>query len=205
MLRRRKVAAGSRRYANNNPYKYVDPDGRYGRGTGWSDKDWNKFDRAQQQAAGQLEKAADRINQALGTGEGMKSVTRAFEKSFGEGSATPENMAKVASTLSGMAGALRDNGSAGFVANVDRSLDTLGAAVRGTREILINPSNERFGSGSILKHAVGHESAHSVGMRDQRMNGVTAYKYGSMDQKRSFRELPSDQRLINPDHLMDYD
>ena len=196
-------------YGNSNPYKYIDPDGRYGRGTDWSDKDWNRFDRAQQQAAGQIEKAADRINQALSTGKGMKSVTRAFEKAFGEGSATRGNMTKVAATLTSMAGALRDNGSGGHIANADTSLGsgTLAAAASGTKTIFVNPSHERFSSPSILRHAVGHESAHSIGKKHGIVNGEPSYKYGNLGQQKAFRALPSVDpaaAMNDPDTLMDY-
>ena len=52
-------------YGNNNPYRFTDPDGRLSRGTGWTDKQWKQFDRAQQSAAGSLEKAAGKITGAM--------------------------------------------------------------------------------------------------------------------------------------------
>lgn len=114
-------------------------------------------------------------------------------------------MANVSSTLSDMAGALRDDGSQSFVADAKMDLDTLAAAPRGTTTILVNPKHPAFGNASILRHAAGHEAAHNFGLRDQvNPKGVVGYKFGSPIQQAVFRNLPSEQRLINPDHLMDF-
>lgn len=147
---------------------------------------------------------AIRLDRAVETGQRMRRTTRAFERSFGSGSATEQNMRQVSSTLKDMASALRDDGSRGFIVNVDRNLDTLAAAPRGTTTILVNPDRERFEYQQILRHAAGHESAHSFGLRDQSYRGYTACKFGDPNEQRSFRDLPSSQRLINPRHLMDF-
>jgi|GEM_PF-303292 len=202
-------------YANGNPYKYIDPDGRYGRGTGWRNEDWNRFNRAQKDAASKLEKAAAKINKALETGEGMEATTQSFERTFGEGSATAANMSAVAATLGDMASALRDDGSAGFTANLSSSSEMsamLGRDVRGAlaagqvngKAMYVNRDHPLFGNSRELGRATGHESAHNFGLRDRRHNGFPAYIDGIPKEQDAYRNLPSELRLINPDHLMDF-
>lgn len=201
-------------YGNNNPYRFTDPDGRLSRGDGWTDKQWKQFDRAQQSAAGSLEKAAGKITNALTTGEGLKGASKSFERNFGEGSATPENMAKVASDMGSMAAALRDTGAGAIPANAmtgaqinaqySAGSDTLaGVPTTGSKMVIVNISHPGFSSPSTLSWGAGHETSHAVlGYKDQRMNGISAYKFGSPEQQSIFNTLPSSQRLINPDHLM---
>src|SRR5256714_14773691 len=85
------------RYCHNDPVNHSDPMGLYSMGTGWSPEQWKKFDQAQQAAAARLEKASAKMD------------PKVFEKVFGKGSATPENMARVQHTMQGMAAALRDD------------------------------------------------------------------------------------------------
>lgn len=204
-------------YANNNPYRFTDPDGRLSRGTGWDNRKWKQFDRAQQNAAKRLERAAAKITKALDTGKGLKGVTRAFERNFGKGSATPENMAKAASDMSGMASALRDTGPNAIPANAMTSQQlnaaypgvgsgTLaGVPTSGPTQVIVNVDHPGFSSPSTLAWGTGHETAHAVlGYKDQMFNGFKAYKFGSHDEQSSFGNLPSPQTLINPDHLMDF-
>lgn len=208
-------------YAHSNPYRYVDPDGRYGRGTGWNDGDWNKFDRAQQNAAKGLERAAEKITNALETGKGLSGVTRAFEKTFGKGTGTAENMGKVASTMGSMAAALRDDGSAGFMANAmtaseltaaypnEMTASTPAGVPTSNRNLmLININHSSLNSPSDLTWIVGHESAHGVGVAGHGMvGGNAAYRFGGAAERRAFRLLPGvdpQGALRNPDTLMDF-
>jgi RHS repeat-associated protein len=202
-------------YAYNNSYKFVDPDGRYGRGAGWSTQNWNKFNRAQTGAAGKLERAAGRLNNALATGQGMKGVAKSFERTFGAGSATPKNMSAVASKYTEMAGALRDDGSRGYIAtgqtmqqmsakiNGDAT-NVAAAAVHGGKDIYVNTGHSKFSNHSQLTKVTAHESSHNFGLRDQSYGGFKAYSAGGENEKKAFRDLPSEQRLINPDHLVDF-
>ena len=203
-------------YANDNPYRFVDPDGRFSRGTGFSDKQWKRFDSAQQGAAGSLDKAAAKIDRALTTGKGMNGVVRSFERNFGAGSATPANLAQVSSDMKSMAGVLRDTSSTAVPANgmsatamtaayANMTPNVLaGVPTTGPAQVVVNLDHGSFNSSSKLTWGIGHESGHvALGYKDQRFNGIPAYKYGSDPQQNSFRDLPSGQRLINPDHLMD--
>src|SRR2546421_6435361 len=116
------------RYCHNDPINKSDPTGLYGMGTGWTDETWKKFDRAQQTAAARLEKASAKMD------------PKVFEKVFGKGSATAENMAKVQHTMQGMAAALRDDGTNGHVANAFSSpkSSTLGTGNVNGNKISIN-------------------------------------------------------------------
>ncbi len=50
-------------YVGNNPFNMIDPTGMYGRGSGWEgkDKEWERFNKAQQNAATAMNKAAARL------------------------------------------------------------------------------------------------------------------------------------------------
>ena len=208
-------------YANNNPYRFTDPDGRYGRGTGWKDQDWRKFDRAQQSAGGSLERSAAKITKALETGKGLKGVTRSFERTFGRGTGTAENMGEVASTMTSMAGALRDDGSGGFMANAmtasemtaaypnQMTADTPAGVPSNNRSLmLVNINHPSLNSPSVMSWIVGHESAHGVGVAGHGVvNGDTAYRFGSPGERDAFKQLPGVDpaaALRNPDTLMDF-
>lgn len=204
-------------YGNNNPYRFTDPDGRMSRGTGWSDKQWKKFDSAQQSSAKSFDKAAAKIANALNTGKGLKGVTRAFERNFGKGSATPGNMTKAASDMSSMASALRDTSANAIPANAMTasqlnaaypgvgSSTLAGVPTSGPTQVIVNIDHPGFNVSSTLSWGAGHETAHAVlGYKDQVFNGFKAYKFGGPDEQNSFGNLPAPQTLNNPDHLMDF-
>ena len=145
----------------------------------------------------------------------MEATTQSFERTFGEGSATAANMSAVAATLGDMASALRDDGSAGFTANLSSSSemsamlerDVRGALAAGQvngKAMYVNRDHPLFGNSRELGRATGHESAHNFGLRDRRHNGFPAYIDGIPKEQDAYRNLPSELRLINPDHLMDF-
>lgn len=203
-------------YANDNPFAYVDPEGTYARGTGFTDSQWNTVDRAQNSIAKKLEEAADRIDSALNTGDRLKAVTKRFERTFGDGTATRSNMSAMANDFRLMAVALRDSGSGGYVANgmnaqqwaaANRQADALASASVGGMLMTINLDHARFEDAYVLSWAVGHEAAHNIGKQHGVWNNVTAYRYGLPAQRQVYRDLadlsPS-EALHNPDHFLKF-
>lgn len=212
-------AADSNRYwyANANPYKFIDPDGRLARGSGFTDDQWKAFDKAQQRAAANLERASARITSVLESGKGMAGLQRSFERAFGKGSATQGNMAKVAGDMSSMAAALRrTTGPDAIIAEGMTSTEirnaygndgsTLaGVPSRGDLRVIVNVTHPSYNDVSKLSWAAGHEMAHAVlGYNDKYFNGSRAYKFGFPEERESFHDLPSSDRMTSPDHLMDF-
>lgn len=79
-----------------------------------------------------------------------------------------------------------------------------GVPTTGPKMVIVNTTHASFSDSSKLAWGAGHETGHAVlGYKDQLFNGDTAYKFGSPQQKNIFKTLPSEQRLINPDHIMD--
>lgn len=70
--------------------------------------------------------------------------------------------------------------------------------------VIVNNTHASFNDHSRLAWGAGHETGHAVlGDKDQFYNGDKAYKFGTPQQQNIFKTLPSQQRLINPDHIMD--
>jgi len=181
------------RYCGNDPINRSDPLGLYGMGTGWNEKDWKRFDIAQQAAAARLEKASEKMD------------PKVFEKVFGKGSATPENLAKVQHTMQAMAAALRDDGTKGFVANAfsDPKSSTLGVGNVSGNRIRINVGHRLFGGPVTLTQTVGHESVHNAGLNH--VIGTDApYRFGTEHQRGIYKNLPTTDRLRNPDNYMEF-
>ena len=115
------------RYCHNDPLDMTDPMGTYGMGSGWNPWCWQQFNQAQQAAAQHVQSASEKIDRALADkaaadkagkeSKGFNSMSKAFEQTFGKGSGTAQNMAKVSQTYKQMVTALRDDGSKGYVAN----------------------------------------------------------------------------------------
>lgn len=75
----------------------------------------------------------------------------------------------------------------------------------GPLQVIVNTTHSDFGSIGKLSWAAGHETGHAVfGYKDTLFNGFKGYKFGSPEQRDSFKNFPSEQRLTNPDHLMDF-
>jgi hypothetical protein len=59
-------------------------------------------------------------------------------------------------------------------------------------------------SGKMAQFSIGHESLHSAGLNDQKLDGVKAAKFGDRDQRAAYRRMrDTPQADVNPDHLMD--
>src|SRR5690606_39198345 len=160
--------------------------------------------------------SAAKITNALETGQGLKGVTRSFERTFGAGSGSAENMGRVASSMSSMTSTMRDDGSGGYVASaVDiaartgdpRDANTPAATPRGTREMWVNTQHQNFTSRSDMRLNAAHESAHPppLGFTDQVVGNDTAYSRGDPAQRAAFGALSESNpaaALVNPDHLV---
>jgi RHS repeat-associated protein len=180
-------------YCHNNPINHSDPMGTYAQGRGWTEETWKQFKAAQEYAAGILERASRVID------------PERFEKVYGPGTATPENMNQVSLTMQKMAAALRDDGTKGYVANayVDSKSRTGGFAPVPGKTITINTGHGAlWGSPSMRAWTVGHEAGHNAGLEHSRDN--PAQKYANGNANEAFKTLPPAQRLHNPDHFMDF-
>jgi hypothetical protein len=194
------------RYCGNDPIDFTDPMGTYGEGSGWSPDQWKSFAEAQQKAANQLQAVSAKIDNALQAGKdskAFKAESKAFEKTFGPGSGTSENMAKVSATYRQMVTALRDDGRKGYIANAitvkevaQRNLSpkVIGLGKQNGKTIWINIDHRLFGSQSALSWTTGHEAAHNVAGF-----GDFAYKWEA-----NYNNLTTEQRLANPDSYMDF-
>ncbi len=181
-------------YVGNDPVNMVDPTGTHGRGSGWSDKDWKKFDAAQKKAASDMSSTASSMrDEAAGLKDGATN---------GDGYSASE-LTSMADKLNAGAAALNDDGSNGYIANaVDPfSNGDFGRGEVNGKNITIDTEHAVFGSGQRFQFGIGHESLHNAGLDDQVHNGITAYRYSRMG-KYSFKGLSKGKRHINPDHVM---
>jgi hypothetical protein len=204
-------------YVNNGPINGRDPTGTYGRGDGFTDDQWKRFDRAQQAQAGRFEQAASRLNSAIAAGgKAFDKAAGQYEKTFGKGTGTAENMSKTAGQLGQVAGALRDNGSNGYMATglsssayaaAGRSPGSMAyGAINGTT-MTVNVGHASFSDRGQLGWAVGHESGHNFGLTHPAIGGVTPYAMGFPDQRALFGRLPSTNpgaMMANPDGILLY-
>jgi RHS repeat-associated protein len=200
------------RYCHNDPLDLTDPMGLYGMGIGWTPEQWKKFDKAQQAAANSAAAAAGKLDKAIADkatadkagkeSKVFKSESKAFEKTFGKGTGTAENMAKVSGIMKQMETALRDDGSKGYVANAMTkdfvaskgwSPRTFGRGDVGGNTIRINVDHPLFGNQSALSWTAGHESSHNAGIGDH------AYKW-----QPGYRSLTPEERMDNADSYMDF-
>ncbi|SFW57487.1 RHS repeat-associated core domain-containing protein [Luteibacter sp. UNCMF366Tsu5.1] len=208
-------------YVSNNPMNRIDPSGNYERGTGWKDDQaWKRFDKAQHsaaaghhKAAGKLWAAAEKIAAGTKLDSSDKSAVRAFESVMGEGSATAGNLFSAADSLTQAARVLDAGPGSGLFANASSASEwksmgmggaDLAAATVGGNNIYINTSHASYGNSSMLEWAAGHESLHTVGLTDQRIEGGKAYKFANGGEYfRLLREREQNRAVVNPDHLTD--
>ncbi len=183
-------------YVGNDPVNMVDPTGMYGKGSGWSDEDWKKFDSAQKQAASDMSgRAASMREEASGMKEGATNS---------DGYSASE-LNSMADKLDAGAAALNDDGSGGYIANAGPTSQGGAAEISdgvGGKIMLVDTSSAGFSDRTIW--LVGHESLHSAGLDDQvDMMGNKAYRHsGKRKQKNAFKYLMQNKRYLNPDHIM---
>jgi len=191
-------------YANYNPYRYVDPDGQYARGSGFTDKQWNKFNKAQQRAAKAMGKRAVKLDAKAAKldakGKPGGDGSRAMANSLRAGATALKSDQYVANAVTQgeyeAGGGTPGGGGAAYVPSNDK-----------TRMIVNVDSTGWNVSSRERARIVGHESLHSAisGLSDRPgSNKEKAYKYGTDAQRESFKELTGTiQSVINPDHVMD--
>ena len=181
-------------YVNNNPYKYVDPDGKYGRGSGWTDEKWKKFDSAQKALGEKMASASESLtSQAAGLQEG-ESTSDGYSAS---------DLTSMASSLDKGLAAINNNGTGGHFANAESMKGNLaGTGVIGGKTITMNTSHANFGNNQSTKFTIGHESLHNAGLTHPKHIGFVPYRFGSFGQRMSYKNLPKHKQVTNPDHVM---
>jgi hypothetical protein len=186
-------------YVGNDPVNMTDPTGMYGRGKGWSDEDWEKFDASQQQASSDMTSAASSMrDEAAGLKDGATSAD----------GYSASQLNSMADNLAAGVAALNDDGSGGHWANAGNSTDTKGDFAMmdkvGGKILTMDVTNSQFG-GPRMSFAAGHESLHSAGLDDQLdiTGSFKAYRYGTDSRSRTtYLGLSTRKKVVNHDHHM---
>jgi RHS repeat-associated protein len=210
------------RYCDDAPVDLSDPMGLYARGSGWSARDWDFFDQSQRAAADATEQALAKTERALANGgKAMEDAKAAYEKAFGPGSATRENLARIAMTLQHMEEALRDDGSKGYYANAvylgnKKSMqpEKGGYTYSSDRKsIYINVDSRAFresgpwGSADQGRQWITtHESSHNFGTEDKIGKGTSlpAYKFAYPTQFKRLPNMHPEKALQNADTVTSF-
>lgn len=153
-------------YVMGNPLRFVDPTGEYGRGAGFNDEEWERFNRSQERAARRMERRAEKLERTADKLERKGRSEKAAERRTAAGH------------LAAGAEALRSDGSDGRIANaVDQAVyRSMGGSVDGAAfvpnhgpVVTVNIDHPIWrSSGMQAQHAIGHESLHTAGLSDQR-------------------------------------
>jgi len=185
-------------YVYNDPMNFTDPTGKYGRGDGWTDKQWKKFDKAQKSAASRMEKRAAKLEK--------KADKRDKKGKDGGG-----NLRTAASNLRKGADALNSDGSDGKIANAVSASDwnrdeNVAGFVNGAggNVMTINLGHDAFKvGGTAFKRVLTHESLHTGGLSDW-TNGARAYCCSGVDEYlQNYKSLTPEEQVNNPDYLME--
>jgi len=193
-------------YVGNDPVNFTDPSGTIGRGDGWSDRDWKKFDKIQKKAA---KKARNKAASKRKKANKLRDKKNPSKKDI----AKADNLESEAGVIDDVAGILEDDGSGGYTADSLTSaewsekglgVDSLAAAEVNGKKTYINQGHDFYlDKGLEFRWGITHEPLHNLGYRDQRYNGVRAYKFGNRNQRKAYKQMPNSQRLKNPDHIVD--
>jgi hypothetical protein len=196
----------------------------YGRGGGFTDKQWKGFDTAQIESAKRNDQAAARLRSAalametVPQGEKFDRKTRSTIKDFewvmGAGAATVDNMNATADRYDIANTVLRDRSAHMATGYTREEYNKLRPSKEGYMMtpgsgtgVNVNLGHLLASDGEFRRWGVGHEPWHTKLLRliDQRgANTERAYYNGDAPQRASFKELtktgPS-RSLTNPDHL----
>jgi hypothetical protein len=192
-------------YVENDPINKSDPTGEYQRGDGFTEKEWKKFNNAQQARASKMERQANRL---LG-----RAAAREAKGEAGSG-----RLRTAAANLQAGAAKLRDTGSSAPTANLLTQADYAKLGRPAGSRAYTPPRNrdvtyfERGPLGVMGKGPlstgwiIGHDGLHTAGLNDQRgPNGAAAYKAADADSARALRDIRgTDKAAINPDSLLDW-
>ncbi len=184
-------------YVGNDPVNKTDPTGMYGRGEGWTEKQWKQFDRAQKAAAGKMESKAT----------SLEKQAAKLDKKGKEGG---DDLRTAASNLREGAKALRSDGSDGKLAYAGSSSAmtwTRGSNVvafvngAGGNIMVVNLGHDVFkAGGKDLAKEVTHESLHTAGLSDW-TRGQRAYCCAGQEYLDHYNTLTPDEKVNNPDYL----
>nr|WP_136252607.1 RHS repeat-associated core domain-containing protein [Ningiella ruwaisensis] len=184
-------------YVGNDPINMNDPTGMYGRGKGWSDEDWKKFDAAQQQLSKDMSNASASLKKAASTLAEGELTSDGYSSS---------ELNSMASKLDSAVTALNDDGANGYKAHAVSSFSDSNqyGYAPDSKTIVMATQHHDFtkSNTSKLQWNIGHESLHNAGLYHPKYQDQTPYKYGNVYQRGAFRNLPKDLRATNPDYVM---
>jgi RHS repeat-associated protein len=184
-------------YVANDPLNRTDPDGLYGRGDGFTDDEWKKFEKVQTKAADLMERQAERMD-------------RKADKLDAKGKDGGDRLRTASSSLRDGAAALRSDGSDGKIANAVSADDwtrdkNVAAYVNGVggNIVTVNLGHDAVRTGGAsFGRVLTHESLHTAGLSDW-VRGERAYCCsGVQEHLKQYRSLTPEEQVRNPDYLM---
>ena len=183
-------------YVGNDPVNHTDPTGMFARGNGFSEKDWEKFDKAQMRAAKKMEQKAANFEKGAAKldkkGKKGGDSLRKGAANLRSGAADLRSTTKKAHLVS----SAEMNGIEG-----SRCHGASACAKRGGDTMWINKDRVDWNrGGDALGWAIGHESLHSGPSLTDGF-GLRASYFGNMEFNRLEKEKSS-LRYSRPDNLM---
>lgn len=192
-------------YVENDPINKSDPTGEYQRGDGFTDKEWKKFNRAQQAQASKMERKANRLLE--------RAAAREAKGKAGSG-----RLRTAAANLQAGAAKLRDTGSSAPTANLLTQAEYAKLGRPEGSRAYTPPTNRNVtfftrGPNGIMAPGplsagwiIGHDGLHTTGLNDQRgPNGELAYKGAYPENTKALMDIRgTDKAAMNPDSLLDW-
>jgi RHS repeat-associated protein len=192
-------------YVGNDPANLMDPTGEYGRGSGWTDIDWEKCERAQKQGARDMRRTARDLREAARSTRQSGEKVRLTEMGEGldKGAAMLENDGSDGKTLAHLV-------SGDWMQALGSRRDAAASAPLNGTTLNVNRDSHAWrdesNAGNFLRQWIyGHEALHSAGYRDLEFDGATAYRLmpRSSRERRAYQHFSSVRGgWKNPDHMM---